>query len=124
MSITNTTKGDPLAMLFDAMVHGSDGAILRQEASGQRELVNSDVLPADIRNRDDFARLGFKFGAPVDGETRDRPATLTAAEMAAELREAGWSEGSGWRSPRDTLFAWHRYTADAYAAMRAAKGAK
>jgi hypothetical protein len=59
-----------------------------------------------------------------DGETRDRPATLTAAEMAAELREAGWSEGSGWRSPRDTLFAWHRYTADAYAAMRAAKGAK
>ena len=112
----------------------------RRTAAQERDDVVAYVLDMQRRNRveqDCHHRKildGIRNGEHVrtiqptphvpDGETRDRPATLTEAEMAAELREAGWSEGSGWRSPRDTLFAWHRYTATAHAAMRAAKGAK
>lgn len=50
MSVTNTTKAtkrDPLAnQLAEAMMIGSSNAIERQEANGQRELVNSSVLPS------------------------------------------------------------------------------
>jgi hypothetical protein len=89
------------------------------------EKVRALIAPGDMSVLDWSPGEEHDFNNPPEGQCnyygRDR---LTAAEMAAELREAGWSEGSGWRSPRDTLFAWHRYTADAYAAMRAAKGAK
>lgn len=81
MSITNTTNGDPMTMLFDAMVRDSDGAIQRQEAQGQRELVKSSVLPAEFSNRADFERLGFTFGEPVPGDSRGSVAGIAGEAM-------------------------------------------
>lgn len=103
-------------------------AMLRDQADWAREHEPGSAAAythALVRIRDgEHVRTIQPTAHVPDGETRDRPAVQpTEAEMSAELRAAGWSEGSGWRSPSDTLFAWHRYTADAHAAMRAAKEA-
>lgn len=48
MGVTNTTeqvRRDPIMMIAESMMFGSSGAIERQEADGQRELVNASVLP-------------------------------------------------------------------------------
>lgn len=45
------------------------GGIEASEARGQAELVRSSVLPAEMGDqRAAFEALGFKFGAPVDGD--------------------------------------------------------
>ena len=63
----DTTKDNPLFLLVDAMAHGSSESIERMEAEGQRQLVNSDVLPVQIMGATeaDFETLGFRFGEPV-----------------------------------------------------------
>ena len=113
----------------------------RRTAAQERDDVVAYVLDMQRRNRveqDCHHRKildGIRNGEHVrtiqptphvpDGETRDRPATLTEAEMAAELREAGWrhTERWGWVAPGDgNTTIWT--TATAHAAMRAAKGAK
>ena len=75
----NTSLDDPLLILAGAMGSGGpSGFIEEQEAQGQREMVNSDVLPIKISGRatiKDFEVLGFVFG---DGKIDSlfRPATL------------------------------------------------
>jgi hypothetical protein len=56
---------NPLAALFNAL----PGGIEAQEARGQRELVNSDTLPVDCRDKSAFERMGIKFGDPVPGDS-------------------------------------------------------
>lgn len=57
MTIENTTK---TATLFDAML---PGMIEASEARGQRQLVESELLPSDMKGkRATFERMGFKFG--------------------------------------------------------------
>ena len=84
---TNTSASDPMEFLMAAMTGGSDFAITSQEAQGQREMVQSDVLPVrTLRSeRADYEALGFVFGEPVDGDALFCYATLPE----------GWSrEGS------------------------------
>jgi len=82
MGIDNTTRRmqeDPaerLLFLADAMGHGTDGAIERQERDGQRQLVNSDRLPSDCGDRAPWLALGFTFGEPDAHDSLFMPATL------------------------------------------------
>lgn len=85
--IRNTTEDvkGPGGLLFLAEAMGSrdggSGAILRQEAEGQRQLVNSDKLPTDMGGpgaQAEFEALGFTFGAEVPGDPLFRTATLPA----------------------------------------------
>jgi hypothetical protein len=69
----NTTKearDNPLGMLLGAMVMGSSGAIEHQEATGQRDFVQSTTLPTDIHGdgRKVLEAAGVKFGEVVDGD--------------------------------------------------------
>jgi hypothetical protein len=79
-----------------------------------------------VRNRRDW---GARAMTPAEVEAfkanGTRPAAMSEAEMAAELREAGWrhTERWGWVAPGDgNTTIWT--TATAHAAMRAAKGAR
>lgn len=83
MSITNTSKQDPIVHLAGSMGAGPSGYIEGQEAAGQRELVNSTKLPAIARGRDygvdgwpEFEALGFRKGEPVPGDPLFVEATL------------------------------------------------
>lgn len=74
MSVTNTTeqvRRDPIMMLAESMLFGSSGAIERQEADGQRELVNASVLPIKgiERLRSMIESNGGSIGEPVAGDT-------------------------------------------------------
>jgi hypothetical protein len=63
-----TAKTDPLKFLSSAVRRGSPGAIEAQEAKGQAELVGSDILPKDNRDREFFIKLGFVFKGDVPGD--------------------------------------------------------
>lgn len=54
--------------LANALVASTPGGIERQEAAGQRTLVESAMLPKEIHGatREQLTALGFKFGADVD----------------------------------------------------------
>jgi hypothetical protein len=81
MGIDNTTKrmrdpAEKLLFLADAMGHGTDGAIERQERDGQRQLVNSDRLPAKCGDHAPWLALGFTFGDPDPADPLFMSATL------------------------------------------------
>jgi hypothetical protein len=84
VNTTEEARRNPLGFLVDAMVVGSSNAIEMQEARGQRELVNSDVLPIKgaIANQRLLESWGFKFG--------ERP---TGDEIFIEVEmPAGWKK--------------------------------
>lgn len=78
----NTSTRDPLLHLAGAMSEGVDGYVTGMEAEGQRQLVGSDVLPADAPWADarrprrtwkeqdavTLESLGFVKGDPVPGD--------------------------------------------------------
>jgi hypothetical protein len=70
---TNTKAQDPMIHLMEAMIGGPSGAIERQEAQGQRELVASDTLPTDMGHSDGARQIleaaGVKFLGPVEGDS-------------------------------------------------------
>jgi hypothetical protein len=82
MGIDNTTRrmqdpAEQMLFLADGMATGSaDGFIGRQERDGQRQLVSSDRLPSDVRDRAAFEALGFTFGDPDPDDPLFMPATL------------------------------------------------
>lgn len=91
MTVENTTKRAPEAHLLGMMVEGQSGYIEGMEADGQRQLVNSDVLPR-CQNADDVRRmeeLGFTFGEPTDDLFRH--ATLPAGWQREGSGHAMWS---------------------------------
>ncbi|MEV7674993.1 hypothetical protein [Streptomyces sp. NPDC088752] len=66
-----------LAFLAAAFGSGGDRAIEKQEQAGQNQLVNSEQLPADMRDgREAFEALGFTFGQPEAADPLFLPATL------------------------------------------------
>jgi hypothetical protein len=91
--VRNTTadiQSDPAIGLV--MVMAGPGAIEAQEARGQRELVQSSVLPADMRDqRPALEALGFKFGEPVDGDPLFINAELPPGWSKAPTDHAMWS---------------------------------
>ena len=64
--VRNTAKLSPLENMMET---GPVGGIEQQESRGQRELVNSDVLPAEIHGeRQTLENAGVIFGEPVEGD--------------------------------------------------------
>lgn len=83
-----------LLMLGEAMgPRGIEGAITEQEANGQREIVNSDVIPTRLNGctEQDLTDLGFTLGEPVDGDPLFRRATLPAGWSRQGSEHALWS---------------------------------
>jgi hypothetical protein len=80
--IRNTTADmrDPanqMGLLAESMVTGSpETFIAGQERAGQHELVHSDSLPSDCRDKEAFEALGFTFGDPDPSDPLFMPATL------------------------------------------------
>ncbi|MER6575771.1 hypothetical protein [Nonomuraea sp. NPDC001023] len=90
----NTSKIDPLLLLADAL--GSDGltgSIARMEAQGQRQIVNSTVLPARMNygTEDELIALGFKLGDKVEGDPLFRQVTLPNGWKREGSDHAMWS---------------------------------
>jgi hypothetical protein len=82
-SVTNTTekykqKNFALEFLQGQMENPGSKPIEDMEAAGQRELVNSNVLPVVIlhSSKEDFLALGFTFGELVEGDELFCYATL------------------------------------------------
>ena len=63
-ALAAASRGD----LANALIASTPGGIERQEAAGQRTLVESAMLPKEIHGatREQLTALGFKFGADVD----------------------------------------------------------
>jgi len=89
----DTSKFDPMLLLADAMGPGGPSAsIERMEAQGQRELVNSEVIPAEIQgSEDELTALGFQFGEPVDGDPLFRKAVLPEGWKRQPSDHSMWS---------------------------------
>jgi hypothetical protein len=76
MNGENTSQRDPL-LHYVGMLDDTERYITGMEAAGQRQLVNSSVLPSEMRGgREAFEALGFVFGEPVDGDPLFIAATL------------------------------------------------
>jgi hypothetical protein len=70
-------SAEALLMLAESMGPGGTGrTITSQEAAGQRELVNSDVIPTKGCDKDELTALGFKLGPVVEGDPLFRRTTL------------------------------------------------
>lgn len=96
--IENTTermkdRDAMLGFLAEGMIAGPDAPILAQEAAGQRQLVNSDKLPADMRpaDRTEWEALGFTFGEPDPQDPMFMPATLPEGWAREGSDHAMWS---------------------------------
>ncbi|MER7361851.1 hypothetical protein [Nonomuraea wenchangensis] len=90
----NTSKTDPLLLLADMMgPGGTSGAIERMEAQGQRQIVNSDVIPVRINSgsEEDLTALGFKLGGKVEGDPLFRYAVLPDGWKRQGSEHAMWS---------------------------------
>ena len=63
-ALAAASRGD----LANALIASTPGGIERQEATGQRTLVESAMLPKEISGatREQLTELGFKFGDDVD----------------------------------------------------------
>jgi hypothetical protein len=63
-ALAAASRGD----LANALIASTPGGIERQEAAGQRTLVESAMIPKEISGatREQLTALGFKFGADVD----------------------------------------------------------
>lgn len=92
----NTTaeaKEFPELMLAETMLRGGSGAIEAQEAQGQRELVNSSVLPTDGLHRHPvFAHWGIVIGAVVPNDPMFTNVTLPAGWAKKETDHSMWSD--------------------------------
>lgn len=91
---TNTTKQDPIVMLAESLFFGPSEAIEMQEAQGQQELVQSDVLPTEILHstKEDFEALGFVFGEKVEGDPMFQHVQLPAGWKKTGTEHSMWSK--------------------------------
>jgi len=94
---TNTTEAmkkpeNSLAFLAEGMLVGGSTAIENQEARGQQELVNSDVLPTEGSDNPAWEKMGVKFGAPVDGDPIFRHVELPPGWKKKGTGHAMWND--------------------------------
>ena len=74
------------------METGMGGSIEQQESRGQRELVNSDVLPAEIHgDRQKLENAGVIFGEPVEDDPLFINATLPDGWKKQATDHSMWS---------------------------------
>lgn len=78
---TRKAQSDPGRVIAEAMIFGSDGAILRQEAQGQEQMVNSTVLPTMINN-------GLRISRHKADAIREKRAQHWPKDSARAIREA------------------------------------
>jgi hypothetical protein len=93
--ITNTTQrvqNDPMTALMEGMIFGGSASIERQEAEGQRELVNSTQIPTDAPPDDLLKAVGFELGPVTDGDPLFRQATLPPGWKKQPTDHSMWSE--------------------------------
>ena len=86
--ITNTAKQDPLIHFVNAM---GGGGIEAQEAQGQRQLVNSQQLPA-VGDWEGLTKLGVVRGEHVDGDEMFVHAELPQGWTKRATDHSMWSE--------------------------------
>lgn len=98
----NTTADHPLLHLFGAMdaqrrTGNPSDMILEMESRGQREIVNSEVLPTKVNSPRDvdvkakLTELGFKFGNVIDGDPLFQEVTLPAGWKKVATDHSMWS---------------------------------
>jgi hypothetical protein len=95
MTIRNTAKmdtADMLGLLVGGMGGDPSAPILAQEAQGQREVVNSTLIPTDMYSpREEFEALGFVLGEIEAGDPMWREATLPEGWSREGSEHAMWS---------------------------------
>lgn len=94
--ITNTAAQDPLLAMLEMTADGADGAVERQEARGQAELVQSEVLPTSGLTRPAeraiWESMGLVIGEPVNGDTIFTHVTLPAGWSKKRTDHSMWSD--------------------------------
>jgi len=93
--VTNTTEMVRRDPLFGMAATAFGGGIEGMEARGQREFVDSDVLPAHMGGRDSRAILasaGVVLGEMVDGDPLFQYAKLPAGWTRRPTNHSMWSE--------------------------------
>jgi hypothetical protein len=92
---TSAMQDDAERLLFlaDSWGRGPGDFIMAQESAGQRELVNSDVIPTDTRGATDqeLEALGFDLGPVVDDNPMFRRVTLPRGWTREGSEHAMWS---------------------------------
>ena len=93
---TDAIHNDPAeALLFlgTALSGGPAAAIEAQEAAGQREMVNSTVIPTKVLHstEKDLTDLGFTLGPVVEGDPMFREATLPDGWKREGSNHSMWS---------------------------------
>lgn len=88
--IQNTAAADPVDKLLTAMP-GDGSGIEAQEARGQKQLLESTVLPTRGSEDPTFVELGFVFGDPVKGDPLFREATLPAGWTKKGTDHSMWT---------------------------------
>lgn len=91
-SVTNTCNESPEVSLARELLMGSSKAIEHQEAEGQRELVQSEVLPEYGSANPAVQALGIEWGEPVPGDPIFRSVKLPAGWTKRATDHAMWSE--------------------------------
>lgn len=95
----DTSKRPSIAHYAGMVAEGQEGYITGMEARGQREVVNSEVLPAEIlgdwnksnaEKREAFEELGFEFGETAEDGLFVR-ATLPEGWTREGSEHAMWS---------------------------------
>lgn len=89
MTVENTTKRNPATHLLGAMSEGADDYITGMEAAGQRQVVNSDLLPID-GPWEEAEALGIIAGSEVPDDIF-RAATLPAGWARMGSGHSMWS---------------------------------
>lgn len=103
MNAPRNTAANPLLNALAGMeahlrTGNSSNMVLEQEAQGQKELVNSEVLPTKINSPRDvdvkakLTELGFKFGNVVDGDPLFQEVTLPAGWKKVATDHSMWSK--------------------------------
>lgn len=95
--IDNTTKKineNPSLFLMQAMIAGTSGAIEAQEAQGQAQLVNSELLPSacDTNSRQALTTAGVIFGEVVEGDDMFCHVTLPVGWKKVRTDHSMWSK--------------------------------
>jgi hypothetical protein len=84
------TSGDEVVLTV-LVTGSSEAGILAQESRGQAEMVQSEVLPSDLRGRGELEALGFTFGEPLPSDPMFMPAALPQGWRREGSDHAMWS---------------------------------
>ena len=93
-TVTNTSDLAPITILASALSDmGGADVIVKQEATGQQQLTESDTLPTDMDEyREVFEKMGIVFGEPVEGDPMFTYCTLPSGWKKKATNHPLWSD--------------------------------